>query len=293
VAEHLTLPYASTVHAARGRTVDTSHALLDEAAAREAAYLALSRGRDMNTAYLVALRDSDEHQAERLDATAAGRLAGVLGNDEQLALFDPADVEAEQTVEMDADREAVDEPERITEAQLPAEPELGREPEAERVPETGQERTVDEPTAEPDVEQLTLLDVEPRIEDKVGAAPLRAEADTAAEQAAAEREQQEERTRATLAEARRAAEAAEAAEQQRLTREAVAETRAAIQACFLIDRDAAEAERERRDEAERQEQLIRWAERQEQLIRWAEQDRTAERDRGADEGFDDGPSIDY
>ena len=80
VARHVTLAYASTVHAAQSRTVDTSHALLDEAAAREAAYVALSRGRDANTAYLIALRDPDEHQPERLDGTAAGRLASVLGN---------------------------------------------------------------------------------------------------------------------------------------------------------------------------------------------------------------------
>ena len=80
VDQHLTLAYASTVHAAQSRTVDTSHALLDEAAAREAAYVALSRGRDANTAYLIALRDPDEHQPERLDGTAASRLAGVLGN---------------------------------------------------------------------------------------------------------------------------------------------------------------------------------------------------------------------
>ena len=79
VDQHLTLAYASTVHAAQSRTVDTSHALLDEAAAREAAYVALSRGREANTAYLVALRDPDEHQPERLDGTAAGRLAAVLG----------------------------------------------------------------------------------------------------------------------------------------------------------------------------------------------------------------------
>lgn len=142
MAEHLTLAYASTVHAAQRRTVHTSHALLDEVAAREAAYVALSRGRDTNTAYLVALRDSD-------------------------------DVEAEQTVEMDADREAVDEPERIAEALLPAKPELDREPEAERVAETGQERTVDEPTAEPVValddveleEQLAAASAEPVAQD--------------------------------------------------------------------------------------------------------------------------------
>lgn len=80
VTEHLTLAYASTVHAAQGRTVDTSHALLDEAAARESAYVALSRGREANYAYLVAQRDPDAHEAERLDSTAAARMAGVLGN---------------------------------------------------------------------------------------------------------------------------------------------------------------------------------------------------------------------
>ncbi|MHA6631911.1 MobF family relaxase, partial [Pseudonocardia sichuanensis] len=80
VDEHLTLAYASTVHAAQGRTVDISHALLDEAAAREAAYVALSRGREANYAYLVAQRDPDAHEAERLEASAAGRMAGVLGN---------------------------------------------------------------------------------------------------------------------------------------------------------------------------------------------------------------------
>lgn len=80
VDEHLTLAYASTVNAAQGRTVDTSHALLDETAAREGAYVALSRGREANYAYLVALRDADAHEAERLESTAAGRMARVLGN---------------------------------------------------------------------------------------------------------------------------------------------------------------------------------------------------------------------
>ena len=96
---------------------------------------------------------------------------------------------------------------------------------------TDAERERVEPAPE-DVEQLALLDVEPRIADEVGAAPLR-EPDPAEQQA--EREQQDERTRATLAEARRAA---EAAEQQRRTRDAVAEARAAVQALM-----AAEAER--------------------------------------------------
>lgn len=80
VQQHLTLAYASTVHAAQGRTVDTCHALLDEAAAREAAYVAFTRGREANFAYLVAQRDPDAHDPERLADTAPSRLAAVLGN---------------------------------------------------------------------------------------------------------------------------------------------------------------------------------------------------------------------
>jgi hypothetical protein len=50
VAAHLTLAYASTVHAALGRTVDTAHAVLGEHAHRPDAYVALTRGRIRNTA---------------------------------------------------------------------------------------------------------------------------------------------------------------------------------------------------------------------------------------------------
>lgn len=41
-----TLAYASTVHAAQGRTIDTAHALLGEQAHREDAYVASTRGRE-------------------------------------------------------------------------------------------------------------------------------------------------------------------------------------------------------------------------------------------------------
>ena len=126
------------------------------------------------------------------------------------------------------------------------------------------------------MEQLTLLDVEPSIADQVGAQPLRApESRPPSPRWRTRRSVELERAQTTLAEARRAA---EAAEQQRRTRDAVAEARAAVQALM-----AAEAERERRDEAERREQLNRWY----------EQDRAAEQERGVDDGWDDGPSIDY
>lgn len=192
--------------------------------------------------------------------------------EEQLAVAEDTQRAAQADRDVDADRRPVA-PEPVEEADRA--PELVEVDEVELADMERADAERERVEAEPaDVEQLALLDIEPRIEDEVGAAPLR-ELDPAEQQAAAEREQQEQRTRATLAEARQAA---EAAEQQRLTRDAVAEARAAVAALM-----AAEAERERRDEAERQEQLIRWH----------EQDRAAEQERGLDDGWDDGPSIDY
>jgi len=52
VAADLTLGYAGTVHAAQGRTVDTAHAVLGPGTDAAAAYVALTRGRERNTAYV-------------------------------------------------------------------------------------------------------------------------------------------------------------------------------------------------------------------------------------------------
>ncbi|MQA12836.1 MAG: relaxase domain-containing protein [Pseudonocardiaceae bacterium] len=52
VNEHLALGYASTVHAAQGLTVDTSHAVVTPNTGPEALYVGLSRGRDGNTAHV-------------------------------------------------------------------------------------------------------------------------------------------------------------------------------------------------------------------------------------------------
>lgn len=47
------MAYASTVHAAQGRTVDTSHAVLAPGADAAGMYVALTRGREANTAWTV------------------------------------------------------------------------------------------------------------------------------------------------------------------------------------------------------------------------------------------------
>ena len=65
LADHATLAYASTAHAALGRTTDTSHLLVDGLMSRQALYVGLSRGRKANFAYCIT-------KGLRLADTAAG-----------------------------------------------------------------------------------------------------------------------------------------------------------------------------------------------------------------------------
>jgi hypothetical protein len=72
VAQHLTLAYASTVYAAQGQTVDTSHAVVTAATSPAALYVSLSRGRGANTAHVATqalvddpARGSDAHSLHR------------------------------------------------------------------------------------------------------------------------------------------------------------------------------------------------------------------------------------
>ena len=48
------LAYATTVHGAQGETVDRAHVAISETTGAAAAYVAMTRGRDANTAHLVA-----------------------------------------------------------------------------------------------------------------------------------------------------------------------------------------------------------------------------------------------
>jgi conjugative relaxase-like TrwC/TraI family protein len=62
--EHGQLGYAATVHRAQGATVDTAHAILDERTDRAGAYVAATRGREMNKLY-VALGDDNDQTVTR------------------------------------------------------------------------------------------------------------------------------------------------------------------------------------------------------------------------------------
>jgi ATP-dependent exoDNAse (exonuclease V) beta subunit len=93
VREHITLGYAITVHSAQGVTADTTHAVLSETTTRALSYVAMTRGRHTNTAYLYQRTTEREHQqnpTERGHVThhgsrqhAAQLFRTILANHEQ------------------------------------------------------------------------------------------------------------------------------------------------------------------------------------------------------------------
>ena len=84
VAENVDLGYAVTAYRAQGITTDTAHAVIEPGTTRENLYVAMTRGRASNRAYVVVSRPDDNHSArhpgEKADATARDILVGVLGH---------------------------------------------------------------------------------------------------------------------------------------------------------------------------------------------------------------------
>jgi exodeoxyribonuclease V alpha subunit len=69
---YVELAYATTVHGAQGDTVDRAHVALSETTGAAAAYVAMTRGRDINTAHLVAESVQDARQ-QWIDAFSRDR----------------------------------------------------------------------------------------------------------------------------------------------------------------------------------------------------------------------------
>ncbi len=81
VAAEVELGYATTIHRAQGSTVDTAHAVIDpKNATRELLYVALTRGRDANHAYIMDSPDEDTEPHHDLTgaSTVTERLTRVL-----------------------------------------------------------------------------------------------------------------------------------------------------------------------------------------------------------------------
>lgn len=85
VAEHVDLGYATTVHGAQGQTVESCFAIITGAESRQLAYVALTRGRGTNQAFVQVGGDADPHNMLTPDAvlpkTAAEVLYVVFGRD--------------------------------------------------------------------------------------------------------------------------------------------------------------------------------------------------------------------
>ncbi|MBN2622891.1 MAG: relaxase domain-containing protein, partial [Acidimicrobiales bacterium] len=81
VAGRVALAYAGTVHATQGRTVDSGYLYGDEALAREAAYVALTRGRLLNEAFLVTRRERDPEHLRTLDSTPTAVMGRILAHE--------------------------------------------------------------------------------------------------------------------------------------------------------------------------------------------------------------------
>jgi ATP-dependent exoDNAse (exonuclease V) alpha subunit len=97
LTEHVTLGYAATVHSAQGVTADSSYAILGEGASRAMAYVAMTRGRHNNEAFLYQKfsHEADHEHAKPVAAPAIQHLRRgnkhsaaycfrqILGNDER------------------------------------------------------------------------------------------------------------------------------------------------------------------------------------------------------------------
>ncbi len=82
VAEYLDLGYAVTSYRAQGITTDTAHVLVDAAMTRENLYVALTRGRERNMAYVAVDKPDPAHDTahpgDNPEATGRSVLFGVL-----------------------------------------------------------------------------------------------------------------------------------------------------------------------------------------------------------------------
>ncbi|MDS2172376.1 MobF family relaxase [Nesterenkonia sp. CL21] len=81
VTDHVDLGYAVTAHRAQGVTVDTAHVLVEPTTTRENFYVAMTRGKHTNRAYVILDRAEEHahpHPGDNPDATGRSVLFGVL-----------------------------------------------------------------------------------------------------------------------------------------------------------------------------------------------------------------------
>ena len=98
VREHVTLAYASTVHAAHGRTVDVGYAVIGAGVDAAAAYVQLTRGREGNTAFVITRNTNTDAATGETHTIAERDAAAVLAD-----AIRPADVDPNRTALTEAE----------------------------------------------------------------------------------------------------------------------------------------------------------------------------------------------
>ena len=97
--DHVQLAYATTAHRSQGRTVDTAHTIVDSSASRETFYVAMTRGKLSNRAYVV----TDEDGAMG-DPAALGMTRTWRETLEHVVLRKGGDIAAHDTLNAEAER---------------------------------------------------------------------------------------------------------------------------------------------------------------------------------------------
>lgn len=98
VAAHVELAYATTAHRAQGDTVDTAHALVRPEMSREVLYVAMTRARQSNTAYVCTDAGlDDEHGPDFEQSTVRDVLEQVLART-------GAELSAHETIRAEQDK---------------------------------------------------------------------------------------------------------------------------------------------------------------------------------------------
>jgi hypothetical protein len=97
VASHVELAYATTAHRTQGDTVDTAHALVRPETSRELLYVAMTRARGSNTAYVCTDTLVDDEHGPEQELTVRDVLEQVLARS-------GADVSAHETMRAEQER---------------------------------------------------------------------------------------------------------------------------------------------------------------------------------------------
>jgi conjugative relaxase-like TrwC/TraI family protein len=105
VNEHMTLGYASTVHAAQGLTVDTAHSVATHRTGHAALYVALTRGRDGNWVYVATRFAPDDAPTGTVNQVRHHDPRGMLAS--TLEITDPELSALATAVEAEQDNESI------------------------------------------------------------------------------------------------------------------------------------------------------------------------------------------